>query len=253
MDQAEPEIIPPGTPLPDSPLKTLPDAFDYSALDPGLAGRLRATAERIRARSKEAIIETGRDLIAIKDELAPGTFIAWVRAESGMTVRTAQNCMAAAREFGDRYETVAYLPAQQIYKLASPNTSETIREEVIERAGRRERITNTVFSDILKAHNTGKDSAKAPESEKATKAQQKAARDLIELLTRKLGEDLARAVKLYKQVGPDLFEQALRNENLWDPPKKAPKKPTKAAESPEESPAGEEEPSPPLGNERDEP
>ena len=47
---------------------------DYSRLAPSIAKDARATAQRIRERNRAAIIDTGRDLIAIKGKLEHGLF-----------------------------------------------------------------------------------------------------------------------------------------------------------------------------------
>src|ERR1700757_4590854 len=64
-------------------------AFDYASLSPELASAARQTAERIRRRRRAAIIETGRDLIAMRKSLPDGQFIPWVNAEFDMTERSA--------------------------------------------------------------------------------------------------------------------------------------------------------------------
>src|SRR3954447_14910586 len=88
-------------------------AFDYDTLAPEIAAEARAAPGRINERIRAyqgAIIEAGRDLLAIKERLEHGSFLAWIEAEFGMTGRTAQNYMMAASVFGDKCETVSYLP-----------------------------------------------------------------------------------------------------------------------------------------------
>ena len=110
-------------------------AFDYSGI-PDLAMAERAQAAEIRIKGLQrdamgAIVEIGRELNRVKEELKHGTFITWVEA-LGLNRRTATNYMAAASAFGDKWETVSHLPAATIYKLASPNTPPEVREAVFQ-------------------------------------------------------------------------------------------------------------------------
>lgn len=70
--------------------------FDYGSLTAEHAEAARSVADRIKARTAAAILDTGRDLIAIKSLLDHGQFERWLRAEFGMTPRMAQNYMRAA-------------------------------------------------------------------------------------------------------------------------------------------------------------
>lgn len=79
------------------------------------------------------IIETGRDLISIKEKLGHGHFLAWIEAEFGMTRQTAWNMMNAAIQFGGKCPTVLHLPPAALYALASPSTPAPLRERVVER------------------------------------------------------------------------------------------------------------------------
>src|SRR5208283_6224683 len=49
-----------------SDISAATDKFDYSVLDPEVADEARTIAGRIQGRMRESILETGRDLIAIK-------------------------------------------------------------------------------------------------------------------------------------------------------------------------------------------
>ena len=68
--------------------------FDYAALPSEMAFETRAAAERIKLRLKktvEDIIEIGRELTTVKDQLPHGQFLPWVSAEFEMSEDTAQN------------------------------------------------------------------------------------------------------------------------------------------------------------------
>jgi Protein of unknown function (DUF3102) len=112
--------------------------FDYGGVSSDTAGKLRKQAERIRARitrhTRDAI-ETGRDLIAVKDHLDHGQFTAWVEVELGIPARTAQAYMQAARFADDEAKTatVALLPPKTLHRLAAKSTPAAIKVDVLRR------------------------------------------------------------------------------------------------------------------------
>ena len=70
----------------------------------------RTAAERIKLRLKrtvEDIIEIGRELTAVKDELPHGQFLPWIAAEFEMSDRTANDFMNVANRFGGKSEIIA--------------------------------------------------------------------------------------------------------------------------------------------------
>jgi hypothetical protein len=104
--------------------------FDYSALEPDIANEARATAERIQSSLRKSILETGRDLCAIKDKLDHGKFGAWIKAEFSMTMRTATNYMNVVR-LARKSETISLLPPVALYALASPSASPAAVNEIL--------------------------------------------------------------------------------------------------------------------------
>ncbi len=92
--------------------------FDYGSLDTEQADAARSAAQRIKARTAAAILDTGRDLAAIRAMLDHGRFGRWVRAELGMTPRSAQNYLRAAALVDAKSETVSHLPPSTIYEIA---------------------------------------------------------------------------------------------------------------------------------------
>jgi AMMECR1 domain-containing protein len=78
------------------PPATLPE-FDYSVLSADVAKDASAVAERIRERHRASIVETGRDLIAMKEKLGHGNFLPWTAAEFGWSRQTAHRFMNVAR------------------------------------------------------------------------------------------------------------------------------------------------------------
>ena len=110
--------------------------FDYSGLAPEVAAEARAVADRVRAshqRTVVAIIEMGRDLLAVKAGLGHGRFGQWLEAEFGGVARTAQNYMRAAQSFGGNSAIVSHLPPATLYALAAPSTPGDVRSEIVAR------------------------------------------------------------------------------------------------------------------------
>lgn len=132
--------------------------FAYDTLPDDDARELRAVTERMRERAKVSEIENGRDLLAVKDRLAGtvGAFGAWLNAEFGMSERTAQNYMLAARQFGDHPAVVAVLPPGVVYALAAPSTPETIRQDVIRRIEDGERPKPETIRETITAAKRAK-------------------------------------------------------------------------------------------------
>lgn len=108
--------------------------FDYAALPKDVAADARQIAERIHIRTHDYAIETGRDLLKIKDRLDHGLFEPWVTAEFDFTVRTAQNYMAAASAVL-KYERLASLPLQALYQLGVSTVPDTVLASIAETVG----------------------------------------------------------------------------------------------------------------------
>lgn len=71
----------------------------YKDLSTDLEERLRSQATRIRQRinaQTQAMLETGRDLAAVRDEIEHGIFEQWVESECGITSRLARMYIRAA-------------------------------------------------------------------------------------------------------------------------------------------------------------
>jgi hypothetical protein len=87
-------------------------AFDYAAVTPELAGKLKGQARRIKDQARAttaAIIEIGCDLLAVRRSLEHGQFCVWVLTECGFGTRTAQRYMSAAEFAESKNDTVSLL------------------------------------------------------------------------------------------------------------------------------------------------
>lgn len=125
-------------------------AFDYSAMPDDVVGDARAVVTRVRGRTEAFVIDTGRDLLAIKDRLDHGLFLQWLGSELGMQPRTAQNYMQAASAFGSESETVSHLPPTALYALASPGVPVPFRKEVIARLTAGEKLEPKMLVTLAK-------------------------------------------------------------------------------------------------------
>jgi hypothetical protein len=108
-----------------------PDGFSYEDVDASVATEMRERADRIRKSVFNSGIEAGCHLRWVKQRLPHGQFGAWLRAELGMSERTAQNWMRVATTFEGKYETVSDLPQATVYRLAAKSTPDAVREEVV--------------------------------------------------------------------------------------------------------------------------
>lgn len=126
-----------------------PIAFDYQEMDAATADEAQAIVYRFRSRQRTYIMDTGRDLIAMKERLEHGLFTKWVEGALGMTARSAQNYMQAASVLGDKSETVSLLPPTTLYKLAAPSTPAPLRDEIVRRLEAGEALTSKAIEGQL--------------------------------------------------------------------------------------------------------
>lgn len=106
--------------------------YDYSGLHGDAVAEVEEVAARIRSRLRASLIDTGRDLLAVKKKLPHGTFGQWLEFHFGWAERTAQHIMNAAKVFAKTPEVAEKLPPTLVYKLAARSTPEKIRESVVE-------------------------------------------------------------------------------------------------------------------------
>jgi Protein of unknown function (DUF3102) len=109
-----------------------PPTFNYASLDPDVAVDAREAAQRIQTRMRNNILETGRDLIAVKDRMEHGAFGAWVSAELNISMRTAERCMNGSRLLARKSDTVSHLPHSIIYALATPSAPVAVVDKIID-------------------------------------------------------------------------------------------------------------------------
>jgi hypothetical protein len=213
--------------------------FDYSTLDSAIAAEARTMADRIRARIESSHLDTGRDLLIIKDKLGHGRFGKWLKAEFNMSERTAQNLIGLAKYANDKPATVADLPTTAVYKLAAPSTPMAVQEEIERRVLKGERPSaNEIARQIAKAkkeqdreasnahkpdveseedikarEKLEKDRAdrerrEREEAERLLAKRQRVAEEAIALLRERLGPDLVRFARMCR-CAKEMLEPAL--------------------------------------------
>lgn len=210
-------------------------AFDYAALTGNVATAAREAADRIRERirgQQVAIFDIGRDLIAMKETLGHGHFLAWVAAEFGMSDRTARSFMQVADVLGSKSEIVSDLPPTVLYQLSAPSTPEPVRDEVIQRIEEGERLPPDEIRFKIKEARAAERKAAADakltkgqknyrkrvlrdhEAEAAARAAERqrrveAANNAVAMVVERFGEDAEAFFALLKEAGGFEFERAI--------------------------------------------
>lgn len=156
---------------------TPPAAFDYNEFDSDTAMKLLQQAELIRARLRkhtEDIIETGRDLLAVKDKIDHGLFVRWIEIELKIAPRTAKAFMSAARMADEtKSAMVALLPPATVYRLAAKSTPPEIRNQVLDRVARGDVPSDAEVAGIIKADERSRLIAKREAERKEETATQR--------------------------------------------------------------------------------
>jgi len=122
-------------------------AYDYDALPNNVAKTAKAAAKRIKKRCKRVItdiVENGRDLLKVKDDLAHGEFGKWLKDEFGWSHQTANNYINVALRFGDKIQRLGNLDpqptAEALYLLSADKVPDTTRDKMLEEAEKGNRI-----------------------------------------------------------------------------------------------------------------
>jgi hypothetical protein len=135
------------------PIGLVDSPFDYGALESELANDLRLCAERIRgsiAKSIDAVIDIGNELLAAKERLDHGQFSRWVEDGVGIQARTARNYMNARLALSHKRETISHLRPAAVYQLAAPSTPPQVVDAVLSRVEDGEPMTDVVVAKIVR-------------------------------------------------------------------------------------------------------
>lgn len=129
-------------------------AWDYTQAGDNAEAVIEHTVElkRSERRASEAIIETGRHLLAVQELMPHGTWLDWLAVEFKMSKSTAYNMIGIAKRFDGKLPTVGNLTPSVLYLLAGDSVPEEAREEVIQRAAAGETVTKAVAKAVIEEH-----------------------------------------------------------------------------------------------------
>ena len=111
--------------------------FDYGQLDTETRIVVRQRTLEIRAQIRHtahAVADIGEKLIDVRSKLVGGSFDTWLKAEFGWTKMTAYRFIRVAEQFGSNNLLLDNAAPSALYILSDPSTSESIRQEFIEKA-----------------------------------------------------------------------------------------------------------------------
>jgi hypothetical protein len=119
--------------------------FDYATFDPDTRRVLRERAEQIRGLARTAIsgiMEIGKHLTEVKEQLGHGQFLKWIDAEFRWRQRTAENYMAVYARFKSANFADLQIDPSALYLIAAPSTPESVRVEAVRRAESGEHVSH---------------------------------------------------------------------------------------------------------------
>jgi Protein of unknown function (DUF3102) len=133
--------------------------FDYAAFDPDTRRVLRECAEQIRGLARvtaSGIMEIGKNLTEVKEQLRHGQFLKWIESEFGWSERKAENFMAVHARFKSANFAGLQIDISALYLIAAPSTPEPVRTEAIRRAEHGEHVSHRqVRALVQRAKGTG--------------------------------------------------------------------------------------------------
>jgi hypothetical protein len=136
-------------------------SFDYSVLSPEQAQRTQEAEYRIIGRTQKTIVENGRDLLAVQEDIGRGHFLKWIQCLK-ISESTAFAWMSVAKNFGENSDNRSF-DSRALYLLSTRNVPEAAREEARERASAGETITEEVAKQIRDAHKAREQAEKETE------------------------------------------------------------------------------------------
>ncbi len=179
--------------------------FTYSDLSAAEAAELQAVTARIKARMARTIadiIETGRDLIAVKSRLEHGQFGRWLESEFGMTPRTARLFMQAATWAEGKSEIVSVLTPATVYLLSAPSTPEAAQRQVLDDLEAGKPVKHREVREVVEEVKHQEREAKKNE----TRAERKQRKAHLEYLRRKEEEERQRILTAATAVAREVAE-----------------------------------------------
>lgn len=136
--------------------------YDYSGLPVNVAKQVRSAANRIKKRLKRTvsdIIQTGLDLIAVKEQLSHGEWGVWLEAEFEWNRSQAERFINVSSKFCN-LQNLDSLPIRTsaLYLLAQPSVPQEARDEALGKAESGEPITVAAAKEIIASHREPADS-----------------------------------------------------------------------------------------------
>lgn len=139
-------------------------SFDYSVLTPEQAQRTQEAEYRIVGRTQKTIVENGRDLLAVKQDIGHGYFIDWIRSLK-ISEDTAENWINISQRFG-QIPIGSEFAERALAVLSTSKVPESARQEAKERAESGEKITEELARQIRDAHKAREQAEKKAEEAK---------------------------------------------------------------------------------------
>ncbi|HBN09022.1 MAG TPA: hypothetical protein DD435_10370 [Cyanobacteria bacterium UBA8530] len=128
--------------------------FDYEQVeDEADREMLRGASSKIKTAYQNVrleIIRLGQELLTAKELVEQKQWGSWLQSEFAMSARTAQRYMSVAEVFPDlKNDSLSNLSTEALYLLASKNTPEEVREQVIERAEQGETLDRKAIREMI--------------------------------------------------------------------------------------------------------
>lgn len=146
-------------------LSTLEDqGFDYHALNSETRTIIQQHTTELKSlirHTSQSIIDIGKKLIEVKQQLGYGNFRNWLKAEFDWGIWTANKFIQVAKKFGCVNFTHLDIAASALYLLAAPSTPSVACKKAIELATQGEAISHTKAKAIIAEHKEI-DKSKAP-------------------------------------------------------------------------------------------
>jgi chromosome segregation ATPase len=148
--------------------------FDYGQIAEQHRDEVKGAAMRIKvrmARTAEDIVEIGRDLLAAKERVGHGNWLAWLDAEFGMSSDTAQRFINVADKLGDQIPQIAEFTPSALYELAAPSTNGEVVDVALDQAEQGNPPTHKKIKELKRQLQEQKEKA-SEENSKAKAAHQ---------------------------------------------------------------------------------
>jgi hypothetical protein len=152
--------------------------------------------KRLEKRALSATLAIGRHLTEAKRICGHGNWASWLETSFGWTDRTAENFMRVYETFKSETVSDLNLPMGSLYLLAAPSTPPKVRDDVIERVKRGERLSHKEVKALV---SSARESALVrDDSRKTTSDPKKASSPITGEILEKVAE------KEIAQVAPEI-------------------------------------------------